>query len=206
MPRLINLTSLMHAVALTACATAALLVGCQSARVQNTIAPDILASQSDDDQMTFWHALANRPMVANDEAFHALLLFADGHDASENYQQRVDALKARKMLPRSFNADADRAITRGDLAVAIVGALNIKGGVMLHLTGANARYATRELVYVGLYPDSSEYQTFTGPQFVGLIGKAEDYQREHPGASSKQTAVATQAPTTQPAANSPANP
>lgn len=173
-----TLKSLALLATLTAC-LGSTLVGCQSAQVKNTIDPAIIASHTDDDQMTFWHELAQRPMVANDEAFHAILLFVDGQDQNENYEARVAGLKSRKMLPGSFNAAADQAITRGDLAVAIVGVLNIKGGVMLRLTGPNRRYAMRELVYQGIYPDSSEYQTFTGQQFVGIIGKAEDYQREN---------------------------
>lgn len=172
-----------------------MLTGCQSARVQNTMDPAILASQSDDDQMTFWHQLATRPMVSNDEAFHALLLFVDGQDTSETYEGRVTELKARKMLPSGFDSAADRAITRGDLAVALVGVLEIKGGVMLRLTGTSQRYALRELVYLGIMPHSSEYQTVTGQHFVSLIGKAEDYQREH----ARKTTVST-------AQDAPANP
>lgn len=161
-------------------------VGCQSVRVSDPVDPTFLASQSDDDQMTFWHDLASRSLVANDEAFHALLLFVDGHDDSETYEERVATLKGRKMLPGGFNAQADHAITRGNMAVAIVGALNIKGGVMLRLTGANPRYALRELAYEGLFPQSSSHQTFTGQQFLGIIGKAEDYQREHPAKNNAQ--------------------
>ena len=152
---------------------------CQSARVEQPMSAELLRSQDVDDQMDFWHNLAQRPMVANDEAFHALLLFADGQDTSEDYEARVANLKARGMLPGSFDAPADHAITRGDLAVAIVGALDIKGGVMLRLMPTSRRYATRELAYQGLFPQSSEYQTFSGEQFLGIIGKAEDYQREN---------------------------
>jgi hypothetical protein len=35
----------------------------------------------------------------------------------------------------------------------------------------------RELQYVGVYPASSPQQTFSGPEFIGIIGRAEDYQR-----------------------------
>lgn len=174
MPRLTK--TLLTSAATLACV---LTLGCQSQRVENPlIEPDQTVEQTADAQLDFWHELAQRPLVANNDAFHALLLFVDGEDASESYAARVEALKNRDMLPGSFNGEADAAITRGDLAVALVGALDIKGGVMLRITGGTSRrYATRELVYEGIFPESSEHQTFTGTQFIGIIGKAEDYQR-----------------------------
>jgi hypothetical protein len=80
------------------------------------------------------------------------------------------------MLPAAFNRPADEAINRGTLAVAIVRRLQIKGGLTLRLIGPDPRYATRELVFMGLYPISSPNQTFSGTEFVGIIGKMEDYQ------------------------------
>jgi hypothetical protein len=45
------------------------------------------------------------------------------------------------------------------------------------LTGASARYATKELVFLGIFPPSSPNQTFSGTEYLGIIGKAEDHQR-----------------------------
>ncbi len=155
------------------------MAGCQSPRIESPLIAPGLAGQTEEAQLDFWHDLALRPLVANDEAFHALLLFVDGKDENADYASRVQALKDRKMLPGSFNAGADEAITRGDLAVALAGALDIKGGVMLRLTGGTSpRYATRELIYQGIYPQGADYQTFNGTQFVGIIAQAEDYQRQ----------------------------
>lgn len=158
-----------------------LMVGCQGTKIDQPVAANLISGQTDQDQMNFWHELAQRPTVDNNAAFHALLLFVDGKDEQPNYEARVQLLKDRKMLPASFKDAADRAVQRGDLAVAIARALDIRGGVMMHLTGNNSRYATRELVFKGLYPKSSEYQTFTGPEFVGIIGRMDDYQRIHQG-------------------------
>jgi hypothetical protein len=43
--------------------------------------------------------------------------------------------------------------------------------------GPTPRYATRELVYLDLYPPSGPNQTFSGTEFLGIMGKIEDYQR-----------------------------
>ena len=150
--------------------------GCQSVRVQKPLTTTTGGNEPRQ-QLDFWHGLADRPVVCNDEAFHGLLLFFDGSDPATTYSQRVEALRARKMLPGNFKAAADEAVTRGTLAVALVRGLKINGGWALAVLGPLPRYATRELVYRGVYPASSPWQTLTGNELVGIMGKAEDFQR-----------------------------
>lgn len=128
-------------------------------------------------QMDFWHSLPDRKAVSNDEAFHALLLFADGKDPATSYADRLRILRERKMLPDGFDAAADAPLRRGTLAVGLLRALSIKGGLTLHLFSGSPRYSVRELEYAGLYPPSSPHQTFSGAELIGIIGRAEDYQR-----------------------------
>jgi hypothetical protein len=47
----------------------------------------------------------------------------------------------------------------------------------MRLLGPTPRYATRELVYLNLFPPSSPHQLFSGNDIVSIIGRAEDYQR-----------------------------
>jgi hypothetical protein len=135
------------------------------------------AKNDPESQIEFWHALPERKLVTNDEAFHALLLFVDGEDSAADYEGRVGALKQKRMLPGGFRGAPADALRRGTLAVALARALSIKGGLSMHLFGATPRYAVRELQYAGVYPPSSPQQTFSGPEFLGIIGRAEDYQR-----------------------------
>jgi hypothetical protein len=128
-------------------------------------------------QLQFWHALPERTAVSNDEAFHALLLFVDGQDAAGSYEQRVKLLKDKRMVERSFGGGAAEPLRRGTLAVALTQVLSIKGGLTMRLFGPHDRYAVRELQYAGIYPPSSPQQTFSGQEFIGIIGRAEDYQR-----------------------------
>lgn len=153
-----------------------LLIGCQTARVANPLTTE-LAGNAPDQQLEFWHTLATRPVTSNDEAFHGLLLYTDGQDPAQSYDERVTTLKERKMLPAGFNASPEAAITRGDLAVAICRILELRGGLMMRLTSSHPRYATRELQFLEVYPPSSRWQTFSGNEFLGIIGRVEDYQR-----------------------------
>jgi hypothetical protein len=136
-----------------------------------------LAKNDPDAQLEFWHALPQRKAVSNDEALHALLLFADGKDDAADYAGRVEGLKQRLMLPGDFDAAAGEPVRRGTVAVALARTLGISGGLTMHLFGASPRYAVRELQYVGLFPPSSPQQTFSGAEFLGIIGRAEDFQR-----------------------------
>jgi hypothetical protein len=155
--------------------TMALLGGCHSAHVTQPIDQKLFANDTDS-QLEFWHTLAARKLASNDEAFHGMLLYLDGQDPTTSYDERVKLLKSRKMLPTHFKGTANDAVTRGTLSVPIVRALQIKGGLMMHVTGPNPRYATRELQYLGLYPPSTPNQIFSGSEFVGIVGKLDDYQ------------------------------
>jgi hypothetical protein len=154
----------------------ALMSGCQAVRVQQPLT-NTTGGSSSRQQLDFWHGLADRPVVCNDEAFHGLLLFFDGSDPAATYAARVEALRSRKMLPAGFDAPGDEAVSRGTLAIALVRGLKMEGGWALTLLGPTPRYATRELVYRGVYPASSPWQTLTGNELVGIMGKAEDFQR-----------------------------
>ena len=152
--------------------------GCHTAKVAQPLTGK-LSGNDPDSQLEFWHTLATRPVTSNDEAFHGLLLYADGEDPAKDYPGRVAVLKQRKMLPQSFDRPADEAVQRGPLAQAICKALDIKGGLMLRLSGAQ-RYAVRELQFLELYPPSGPNQTYSGSEYLGIIGRMEDFQRGNP--------------------------
>jgi hypothetical protein len=130
--------------------------------------------------MEFWHSLAAQPLTSNDEAFHGLLLYLDGQDPAADYAARLQAMKDRGLLDRGFDQPAGQAVQRGTLATALVRALKIKGGVFQRLTNDHPRYAVRELMFLDLYPPSSPQQTFSGTEYLGIIGRIEDYQRGNP--------------------------
>ena len=154
--------------------TLAFLSGCQSTRVTDSTLPT-LSGNDPAIQLDFWHTLANKDLVSNDEAFHGLLLFIDNADNAQTYEERVAALKSRNLLPQNFDKPADHALTRGTLAVPLVKHLRLNRGVTLALLRNNDRYATRELEFENIYPPSSPNQLFSGASFVGVIGKAQDY-------------------------------
>lgn len=157
--------------------TGILLGGCGNAQVANPLTQS-LAGNDPDSRIAFWHTLAERKVTSNDEAFHGLLLLIDDNDPAADYAGRVKVLKEQGLLPRDFDQPADQAVYRGTLAVVICNALDIKGGVVMRLVGTNGRYASRELQYLNIFPDGSPHQTFRGDEYLYVIGRTEDYQRQ----------------------------
>ena len=186
------------------------MVGCQSPRSGKPLAKE-LAGSDPDAQINFWHALADEPVTTNDDAFHGLLLYADQTDDSPDYAARVAKLKARKWLPANFNEPADAGARRGTVAVALMRLLHQRGGVTATILGPTPRYAVRELMFLNVYPPSTPNQSFSGTEFVGIIGAVEDFQRGHADtpsadfpAAAAAAAAAAAGPSATPAASAPA--
>jgi hypothetical protein len=186
-----------------------MICGCTSTAKPGKPLAAELAGSDPDAQVNFWHSLVDQPVTTNDEAFHGLLLYVDGKDDSADYVARVNTLKARKMLPAGWDEPATDAVRRGTVAVALMRVLNERGGVTTTLLegltgGPTSRYATRELMFLNVYPSSTPNQSFSGNEFVGVIGRVEDFQRGNPENVSAQVLPGemnpspTPSPSTQP--------
>ncbi|MFW6060360.1 MAG: hypothetical protein ACODAQ_09265 [Phycisphaeraceae bacterium] len=165
--RNVFLTGIMVALTLAA-------FGCQRTRMASPLPVDHDVADREAD-MAFWHGLADRPVVTNDEAFHALIAFAEGGDPSEGYADRLRYLKKNALLSERFDRPADEAVSRGTVARILAPLLGIEGGLTMRLIGPTPRVALRELVHRDIMPMSSEQQGLSGIQFVEIISKAEDY-------------------------------
>ena len=152
-----------------------LLSGCTAAHVSRP-AVTKFGGNKDSAQFEFWRRVNAAPIACYDDVFHGLLLYLNEKDPATEYAGRVRVLKEQGMIPTGFDRPPDEAVSRGILAMAVTRILNIKGGMMMHLTGDNPRYSLLELQDMDLFPPSSGNQTFSGAAFVGIIGKMHDYQ------------------------------
>lgn len=131
-------------------------------------------------ELEFWHGLAEQPVTTNNDAFHGLIEMANGTDPYNSYADRVNWLKDNDLLYDSFDGEPDEAANRGTVAYILVNALEIKGGVTMRVFGNHPRYATRELIYLEIMRKSTPQQGLSGIEFVGLVGRAQDYDRKVP--------------------------
>jgi hypothetical protein len=126
--------------------------------------------------VAFWHRLPERSAITNDEGLHGLLGFVLGDDPAKTYDARVKLAIQKGLLPSGFSEPINATMTKGTLAYGLARYLDVKGGVMMRVSGGSGRYATRELTYLGILPeDSTDNQSISGLDFVGVISKAQDY-------------------------------
>lgn len=149
--------------------------GCERTMVAQPLDASTMAG-TPEAAMEFWHSLPGRSAVTNSEGLHGVLLLADGTDASENYEARVATLKQRGWVEEGFDEPENMAMQRGTLAKALTHALDIRGGVMMHLTNRAPRYAARELAYMGIIQsETTSNQVMSGLDYLAIISKSQDY-------------------------------
>ena len=117
------------------------------------------------------YELAGKTWCTNDEACSMVLLMLDGEDRNEDFEHRLAALDFKGLVDAAWNIQPDEPATKGTVAFMLCRALDIKGGLMMHLLPCR-RYAYRTAVYHGLMDRGSENEPLTGPEFVGIVGRA----------------------------------
>ena len=153
----------------------AALAGCgpQALRIRN--GEQVLPA--DQGSPGFLDRVSSQPRVSENDAYRGVLMLLDGQDKDQTFQQRTENLAARGMVDRSWTHDAARPLTRGRLAYMICRACDIRGGVVLHLTGPNPWYCLKELEYQRLMAPGTIFAETTGMEFVAVLGRADVLRR-----------------------------
>lgn len=158
------------------CSLTIFLGACARTQVTDSIETNF-APTDGDSAVAYWHKLPERSAITNNEGLHGLLETVLGEDPSKNWDDRLLLARDKGLVPAGFSGKPDETMTRGTLAVGLARTLNVKGGLMMQLSkGGSARYATRELSYMGLLPEgSTENQSISGIEYVGIMSKAQDW-------------------------------
>ena len=115
--------------------------------------------------------LSQKTWCTNDDACSLVLLFTQGQDSYTDFAARLEKLEAQGLVQSHWNLQADDSVTKGTLAYMLCRALNIRGGLFMHIL-PNRRYAYREAVYQKLMLRGSENEPLTGPEAIGILGRA----------------------------------
>lgn len=175
---------------------AAGVVGCQRSRVSENLDATIAAG-TDASDLEFWHSLPSRSAITNSEGLHGVLVLSDGRDPALNWDDRLALLRERGWVTEGFDAPGDATISRGTLAKALCHALDIEGGVLMRVTHRSPRYALRELSFLRVMAASSDNQVVSGRDYLGIMGKAQDYAMSQEAKRAKQ--AGEEASSTEPA-------
>lgn len=123
----------------------------------------------------FMDRVSALPTVSENDAMRGILLLIDGKDQAENFQQRIDALSKRGILPKGCSFAAGKAITNGKLAYMVYQACKIRGGATLTLFGPSQWYCLRELQYQRFITHGGVLGVVAGMEFVAVVGRADAY-------------------------------
>jgi hypothetical protein len=123
------------------------------------------------DSAALTYELARKTWATNDDAISMIIMLVEGQDNYNSYQDRLNTLEAKGIVGKGWNLLPDKPVTKGAIAFMVCRATHIKGGVMMHLIPSR-RYAYRELVYRGMMVRGGEFEPLTGPELVGIIGRA----------------------------------
>lgn len=143
-------------------------VGCQRAMLESSAVDKF---PSADDELEFIDAVEAEKVVTNNDALHALFLISLRADPATDYAGRVAAAKERGWLGAAFDEPANESAEIGWMARAACMEGGIKGGLTMQVFGPVPRYATKELVFMGVLPPRSENQSLSGSAFIDFLNR-----------------------------------
>ena len=127
----------------------------------------------------FLYELSDKKYCTTDDAYRGMLYFVDGVDTSANFQERTARVQMHGLVKADWEHTPEAPITKGKVAYMFARALEFPGGVMYNITNACPRYALRELMYRHIIGGGSENDKISGAEYVGILGRADDYRQTH---------------------------
>jgi hypothetical protein len=118
--------------------------------------------------------IGDQAFVTAEPGYRAIYALAKGEAFSGDFAALTDRMRADRLIGQDWNYAPDRCLDRATVAFMICRACKIESGVNWRLTGLG-RYAWRELQFLRIAGDGSEYPLVSGGEFVGLLSRAEDY-------------------------------
>jgi hypothetical protein len=113
--------------------------------------------------------------VSENDGLRGVLMLLDGKDDAGDFQQRVESLRSRGIVPAGWDFDAARPLSRGRLAYMVYQACKLRGGVIVTLSGPSERYCLRELQYIGMIGRGATYSPVSGMEYVAVLSRADGY-------------------------------
>ena len=151
-----------------------LAAGCQPSK------PNIAKGQATlpggEDSAGFLDRMSSQRVVTQNDAMRGVwLLMNHEKDDHADFAGRVEALRQREVVPSDWSFEADKPLTKGQLAYMIYQACHVSGGVTLTLTGPSQRYCLRELQYQRFMSSGTVFDKVPGMEFVAVLQRALSY-------------------------------
>lgn len=122
--------------------------------------------------------IAEMPYVTADAAYRAIYILVNDDVFQGDYAELKTVLRQRG-LPIADLAPHE-CPTRQEIAKILVEVCGVMPGLNYRLTGFG-RYALRDLQYARIVRTRNDYGPLSGGEFLGMLGRAEDYMLEQKG-------------------------
>lgn len=153
-----------------------LAAGCQPS--QPKIAQGQAVLPGGEDSAGFLDRISSQRTITQNDAMRGVwLLVNNDKDDSADFAARVAALRQREIVPDSWSFQADKPLTKGELAYMIYQACRVRGGLTLTLTGPSQRYCLRELQYQRFISGGTVFDQVRGMEFVAVLQRALSYMQ-----------------------------
>ena len=133
--------------------------------------------EADDGSAGYLDRISSLETISQNDAFRGILMLLEIDDADDTFGQRAERLADRRIISRRWRLEPDRPVTRGQVAYMIYQAADVRGGLILTLTGPSQRYCLRELQYRGIMAKGSMFAEVGGGEFVAVLSRADSYRR-----------------------------
>jgi hypothetical protein len=154
-------------------ATALWLGGC-GGRPGEIASPEATLS-AEEGSPGFLDRVSSRPEVSQNDAARGMLMLVGEAEPEATFARRVENLRRLDLAPGRWRWDAEAPIDRARLAYMVYQACEVRGGLMLTITGPNRRYCLKELQYQGIIGEGSGFTPVSGMEFVAIIARADAY-------------------------------
>lgn len=110
-----------------------------------------------------------------------LLIFKNIDAAKLSFDDKVKTLRDAKVIGGRVKINGERPLTKGFASLLFHGAMELKGGLTVRLTGRSQRNCLQDMIYLKIMPDSSAKDKMSGPELVSLLQRAKEYNAARSG-------------------------
>jgi hypothetical protein len=126
----------------------------------------------------FFSSLAPKHVTFRYDAAKAIVILMGVDEQYIDLSAQVAYLGANRLLPRRFQTTFDpmAPLRKGLFAYMVYQALDLHGGIALHLFGPTERLALKELVFQGLMSPGHVHDLVSGQELVQVMSQAARYK------------------------------
>ena len=135
----------------------------------------------DDLDIIYFAEMALRKITYRYDICKALVVLKGVENQYIDLDSQIAFLRKAELLPKRFQKEFDpmQPLRKGLAAFILRKALNVKGGVFLHLFSSSERFALNELVHQGVMSAGNTNDLVSGEELTNIILRAANHMATH---------------------------